>query len=49
VTEPLRRRPRDVELLTVQLRALRAQSRAAEAAAAADALRAAWPDSPDLR
>jgi len=49
VAEPLRRRPRDVELLTVRLRALRAQSRAAEAAAAADALRAAWPESPDLR
>lgn len=48
--EPLlERRPADPELLTVRLRALRGLGRAEEARAAEQALRAAWPESPDLR
>jgi arylsulfatase A-like enzyme len=46
--EPLARHARDVELLTVRLRALRALARAAEAEQAAAELRAVWPASPDL-
>jgi choline-sulfatase len=49
VLGPLRERPRDVELLTVQVRALRALQRAAEAEHAAKALREAFPASPDWR
>jgi len=48
VREPLLRHARDVELLTVKLRALRALARAAEAEQAAAELRAVWPASPDL-
>lgn len=44
-----RERPHDLDLATVRLRALRALGREREADALADALRARWPDHPELR
>jgi choline-sulfatase len=49
VRGPLAAHPRDVDLLTVRLRALRTLGRDEEAAAAAEELRAVWPLSPDVR